>query len=37
MHFMWDKPAGNFPAEYFNIGDINWNTHSVITEHCIFT
>jgi len=34
---MWDKHAGNFPVEYLNIVDINWNTdtHSIITEHRI--
>ena len=36
MHLIWDKHAGNFPAEYLNIADIyNWNTDSVITEHHI--
>ena len=34
---MWDKHVGNFPAEYLNIIDINWNIdiHSVIIEHRI--
>ena len=35
MHLMWDKHAENFPAEYLNIIDINWDidTHSVIIEN----